>query len=262
MYDVEAEIYWGAGTAPNAVKVIDAAGTVRTPTVASAIAEAVVAGSGVYKAVITLDEAWGLCRDYWSNGDGKWYPGDRLLVQTEPSDILFNGVTAGGNSTTHINFDEVYDAANAAKYTGQQLYLPDFDGLPRVITAYGNAGSGASFVEVASSEAYDSAPPDNTAMLIKRIEAGAGGGGGSPVGPGADPVTVTITRQGTGTPIADADVWISTDAGGTNVVAGTLQTNSLGEAVFMLDAGLTYRLWMQKDGENSILGQAFVAAAD
>lgn len=79
-------------------------------------------------------------------------------------------------------------------------------------------------------------------------------------GPGADEVTITVTVAGN--PVADADVWITSDAAGTTVVAGTLQTDSNGQATFLLDAGSTYYLWVQKDGINSIQGQSFVAVAD
>lgn len=89
-----------------------------------------------------------------------------------------------------------------------------------------------------------------------------GGGWGAAVGSGADRCTQTITNSTTGLPVADADVWITSDAGGNNVVAGTLQTNSQGNATFLLDAGVSYYLWMQKDGVNPILGQAFTAVAD
>lgn len=85
-------------------------------------------------------------------------------------------------------------------------------------------------------------------------------GGGGLVGPGAGQVTFTITAGGD--PVADADVWISSDADGQDVVAGTLQTDSEGKVLFLLDEGSTYYLWVQKDGVNSILGQAFVAEAD
>lgn len=97
-------------------------------------------------------------------------------VNPEPSDILFDGETlfdggAGGSSATRILFDEAYDADNFARYVGQQLILPDFDGVPREITNYGNPGSGAAYVDV--DEAYDSAPGAGESMLIKRIELGA-----------------------------------------------------------------------------------------
>lgn len=80
------------------------------------------------------------------------------------------------------------------------------------------------------------------------------------IGAGADSVTVTVVVGGTAVP--DADVWITSDAAGDTVVAGTLQTNSSGQILFKLDAGATYYLWMQKDGVNSIMGDKFVAVKD
>jgi hypothetical protein len=80
------------------------------------------------------------------------------------------------------------------------------------------------------------------------------------LGPGADSVTVEIRVAGD--PVPDADVWISSDPEGHTVIAGTLQTDSNGNAVFLLDDGDTYYLWMQKDGYDSILGEEFVAEAD
>jgi len=84
---------------------------------------------------------------------------------------------------------------------------------------------------------------------------------GAPIGAGADSVTLTL-QEGDESPIADADVWITTDAAGATVVAGTSQTNSVGEVTFMLDAGLTYYRWAQKDGYNFDNPQEFVAVAD
>jgi hypothetical protein len=50
------------------------------------------------------------------------------------------------------------------------------------------------------------------------------------------------------TPISDVDVWVCTDANGTNVV-GNGRTNSFGNVTFHLDAG-TYYIWRQKAGYN------------
>lgn len=83
----------------------------------------------------------------------------------------------------------------------------------------------------------------------------------SNVGPGADSVTITINNQA-GDPVADADVWISSDPAGSNVIAGTLQTDSEGTATFLLDAGSHYYLWAQKDGMLSKHGELFTANAD
>lgn len=81
-------------------------------------------------------------------------------------------------------------------------------------------------------------------------------------GIGADQVTITITDPATLFPISDADVWITTDKAGLNVIAGTLQSDSAGQVLFLLDAGTTYFLWMQKEGTKSIRGEEFVAVAD
>ncbi len=70
---------------------------------------------------------------------------------------------------------------------------------------------------------------------------------GSP-GPGANEFTYTLTESGTGNPIADADVWATTDAAGTTVVASG-RTNQLGVITFYLDSGPVY-IWRQKSGFN------------
>lgn len=93
-------------------------------------------------------------------------------------------------------------------------------------------------------------------------EAPDGYGAGDVNGPGSDEVTITWTNSTTNLPVADGDVWITSDSAGTNTVAGTLQTNSQGRATFLLDGGVQYYLWAQKDGVNSIRGAAFTAMAD
>ncbi len=97
-------------------------------------------------------------------------------------------------------------------------------------------------------------------LLVDNIDSPISGVGGS-IGSGADTVTLTLT-DGASNPIADADVWVSNDSAGSNVVAGTLQTNSSGEVAFLLDAGVTYYRWAQKDGVNFTNPTSFVAVAD
>ena len=67
-------------------------------------------------------------------------------------------------------------------------------------------------------------------------------------GSGAITHTITVKTVG-GDPIDNVKVWVSTDAAGTNVVAGTLRTDSNGEVEFMLDAG-TYYSWREHGGYN------------
>ena len=55
-------------------------------------------------------------------------------------------------------------------------------------------------------------------------------------------------REPDGTPISDADVWVTTDDGGADVVASG-RTDDFGAVIgdFFLDAG-TYYVWAQKAG--------------
>jgi len=59
---------------------------------------------------------------------------------------------------------------------------------------------------------------------------------------GSGSISYPITVTSSGTPVAGVECWVTTDSGGTNVVAGTLTTNDFGVVTFLLDAG-TYYLW-------------------
>lgn len=75
----------------------------------------------------------------------------------------------------------------------------------------------------------------------------------SEAGSGALPVTITI-RTVDSAPVANAEVWITTDAVGLNTIAGTLLTNSSGVVNFLLDTG-SYYMWAQKPGYNATMPQ-------
>jgi hypothetical protein len=68
------------------------------------------------------------------------------------------------------------------------------------------------------------------------------------LGAGAITWTYTLTNQINGLPIADADVWVTTDAAGLNAVASG-RTDQNGAVTFYLDAGMVY-VWRQKSGWN------------
>ena len=80
-------------------------------------------------------------------------------------------------------------------------------------------------------------------------------------GSGADTVTLNFKDENSNN-IADADVWITSDSAGNVIVAGVLQTNSSGNATFLLDEDSVYYAWLQKDGVNSIRARQFTAVAD
>ena len=71
--------------------------------------------------------------------------------------------------------------------------------------------------------------------------------GGGTVGPGSTDEVVTIKKDGV--VIAGADVWVTTDLAGTNVIAGVLISDANGIVTFKLDPG-TYYIWAQKAGVN------------
>lgn len=81
---------------------------------------------------------------------------------------------------------------------------------------------------------------DDTAAILAAI------GGGPPAG--AITFTYNLTSTAGGQPIADADVWVTTDIAGTNTIASG-RTDQYGNVTFYLDAGTVY-VWSQKTGFN------------
>lgn len=78
-------------------------------------------------------------------------------------------------------------------------------------------------------------------------------------GSGSDSVVITISdesgvEQG-------VQVWVTSDAAGETVVAGTLTTNDLGQVTLLLDDGVTYYLWARKAGLSPIVARSFAADA-
>ncbi|MFP4354062.1 MAG: hypothetical protein ACLFUJ_02975 [Phycisphaerae bacterium] len=80
---------------------------------------------------------------------------------------------------------------------------------------------------------------------IRGVPAMTGDLPGSLLGPGSLAVTITVT-DGTH-PLDGAAVWITSDPGGGNLVAGTRHTNAAGQVSFLLDPG-NYYVWKQLTG--------------
>ena len=83
----------------------------------------------------------------------------------------------------------------------------------------------------------------------------------STLGSGSDYCTIEV-KTDEGSPVPDANVWVTRDPNGDFVVAGTRQTDSNGKVLFLLDNGAQYHLWVQKDGIESIDGELFIAQKD
>lgn len=163
---------------------------------------------------------------------------------------------AGVSQSTYI--DSAFSAvdSNGVRVLTYEVASTTFQGSVVIKTADGATRIGTFDIEGATAndcyiELTDS---DHGLTAIKNA---IGSSGGSSIGPGS---SANVCRAlSNGQPIPDADAWLTTDAAGTQVYAGTLRTNSEGKVTFMCDSGVTYYFWFQKDGLNAIQGQAFVA---
>lgn len=82
-----------------------------------------------------------------------------------------------------------------------------------------------------------------------------------PSGIGATSTTINVIDSNSN-PVADCEVWITSDSDGTTVVAGPLVTDDDGKVVFLLDSGSTYYCWRKKSGVNFTNPSTFVASGD
>lgn len=77
------------------------------------------------------------------------------------------------------------------------------------------------------------------------------------VGSGAGAIATEITVNVGGAPADGVEVWVSSDAAGANVIAGTLVTDAFGKVTFMLDPG-SYFLFKQRAGVNFVNPETIV----
>ena len=102
--------------------------------------------------------------------------------------------------------------------------------------------------EVAAIKAKTDNLPADPAGLTNLAAAHGAGSWQSEGGAGAVSQTFRI-KDSSGALVDGAEVWITSDAAGANVVAGTLHSNAGGLVTFMLDPG-TYYVWAQRAGVN------------
>ncbi len=177
------------------------------------------------------------------NGKGDW--------------LLSSGYTAPDNTLTLTSLGTALD--------GRSL---DATHLNRLDVAVSSVSAGGGLTQQQVADALKLAPTSQPSAAAGSVVASeqsilsAISSLPNPAGAGADHVTVGPFQHADGTPVADASVWITSDAAGLHVVAGTLRSNASGEATFLLNAGSTYYLFMTKVGETPIVGRSFVAEAD
>ncbi len=140
---------------------------------------------------------------------GGFSTGAKAELQVEANDALI------ANNLDHLMKTPV---ASGTDYTTE---VPDGTVLSHIMTKAGDTST------------YDDATDSLEGISDKAITAGVGS------------VTFTLTVEDVATdPIEGVAVWVTSDSGGSTVVAGTLYTNSSGQVVFYLDAA-TYYFWKQ-----------------
>lgn len=85
-------------------------------------------------------------------------------------------------------------------------------------------------------------------IVGNRLDAKVSSVSGNSPGAGATEFVYTLTTDPGGDPIADADIWVTSDAAGTTVLASG-RTDQYGIITFYLDPGTVY-IWRQKSGYN------------
>ena len=133
------------------------------------------------------------------------------------------------------------DAAVSSRLAASAYVAPDNTGISEA-----NAHAHAIDARLPSDPADES--------LLEAAIAGIGGPGS-----GAVTWTYTLTSDVDAAPISGADVWVTNDSGGSNLMAsGT--TDGSGVVTFYLDAG-TYYVWRRKAGWNFTNPDTEVVAA-
>lgn len=106
-------------------------------------------------------------------------------------------------------------------------------------TVDSDTGGIAFSFQIHNSPALPGSDGDTLKTLSDQIDAIGGGAG-------AISFSYYLNSSVDNSPIADADIWVTTDITGTNVIASG-RTDQNGRVVFYLDAGTIY-VWRQKSG--------------
>jgi len=146
--------------------------------------------------------------------------------------------TRRGSTATQITLSDLA-AANSAHSDGGLKEVSDTlaRGVYRLDLPDAAVAAGVSSVIV--NLAFDGTLDEGLLILLRSPT--------NNTGAGAVTYTVTVLNSVTSQPISGAEVWVSTDEDGDNVVAGALSTDASGEVTFYLDAG-AYYVWVADEG--------------
>jgi len=158
----------------------------------------------------------------------------------------------GGEIAALNDFDPLHDTVarvtladsvgNIENITVPESFATDiaeavWNGTDRSLTEFGFVTGLATSAELEAAKTHIESAADATLQSLLN-------------GTGAIAWTYVLTQAGDGLPIADAEIWITTDSSGLNIIASG-RTDNYGEVDFMVDAGTLY-VWRKKAGYNFI----------
>lgn len=202
----------------------------------------------------------------WTEPAGLKYPATlaytdvtgNLPAQVKAQDDIDFGATQKATIDARL---EAFDPPTKGELDAAQLVVTN------AISALHNATQGATAAELAAAElvvtnaisalhnlstgdidsrleAFD--PPTRAEATADKAEILASMATRATLGSGGIAWTYTLTRSDNGLPIADANVWVTTDLAGYNIIAAG-RTDQNGVVIFALEAGTIY-VWRQKSG--------------
>lgn len=165
-------------------------------------------------------------------------PGDAMTLTSD-----YDKAKTAAQPGDAMTLTPEYDKAKTAAQPGDEMALVD-----GAITA-AKIAEGAIQASIEADSIADIADAVWDEPIADHVGAGTTGkilNTRTTLGSGAVNFTYTLTSSVDGSPIAQADVWVTTDSDGTNVIArGT--TDDMGQVTFYLDPG-TYYIWRAKSG--------------
>ena len=173
---------------------------------------------------------------------GSWGVGDTITL----SRVTANPLTAESIATATPTYRIYEDAGDTALASGSMSRIDSLNtwGAWRasvVLAATSGFESGKSYTVI-----FRVVVSDATYESADSFQIGAEVSASSLWGAGALQYVYTLTSSVDETPIADAQVWVTTDEAGLNIIAaGT--TDQYGQVTFQLDAGTVY-IWRAKTG--------------
>ena len=164
-------------------------------------------------------------------------------------EVEFDGTVTGTPTyTLYVDGSESVAATSGSNVSGD-LYLFS-------VSVPGGAVAGSSArIRIAATVDAASKTYDFNSIVVTVLDKGYALGD-------AGPSTLTqriIVKTSTGTRIGGAEVWITSDAAGQNMIAGILSTNDQGEVDFRLTAG-TYYVWRAHEDHTFSNPQSLVVA--